>query len=181
MTDDSSTLTPPSGESTGTPIDKVSETHTSADGKITEIIQEGVDWKSKYETLEKEHQEATKKAKEYDAYKAETDKRFEKIFKEKLESKVRNIVEKVPLKFFEGKEENREAKIQKYVKQYPKLTEEEIIDNVQEQFRIAQVITIEAKTKGLKESGLISNDAPLKNNTATKGDVGIFSITEVFG
>ena len=183
MTDDSSTLTPPSGESTGTPIDKVSETHTSADGKNTETTQEEVNWKEKYEALEKEHKEQSKKVKEYDAYKAETDKRFEKIFKEKLESKVRNIVEKVPLDFFEKKEENREAEIQKHVKKYPKLTEEEILEDVQDKFKIAQVITVQTKSKGLKESGLISNDAPLRSNTntATKGDVGILDITEVFG
>ena len=174
----------PSGESTGTPINKVSETMTSADGKKTETLFQSetvnVDWETKAKELESQLKDANKKIKGYEADKEETDKRFLKLEKDKLETKVRSIIEKIPLAVFDEKEENRESTVQKYLKMYPKMSEEEIMDIVNDRFMIA--VKAAAPKKGLKESGRteVTNDAPLKNSER-KADVSIFALTEVFG
>ncbi len=164
------------GTNTGTPFAKLSETHTSADGSKTETIMEDVDYKKKYEEELKAH-EQTKKAKT--DYENTTTERILNIEKDRLGTKIKSILDKVPLGLaFDGKEENRQKELKKYVSRYTGKNEKEIIEDVEDKYMI--VMKVKEHSKKLGESGLISNDAPLKN-TVEKGDASIFDIVGVFG
>jgi hypothetical protein len=161
---------------TGTEIEKISETHTSADGK-TETILEELDYKKKYEDEVKAHT-LTKKEKE--TLQASTDERIMNIEKDRLSTKIKSILDKIPLNLvFDGKEENREKALKKYVSKYTGKNEKEIIEDVEDRYMIA--IKVKEHGKKLGESGQISNDAKLLNNDEVKGDTRIFDATGVFG
>lgn len=166
-----------------TGIKKISEEITNADGTKTETIkkeEEKVDWESKFKDLEKEHKKTLKAKEEYES---ETNRKFDKIFKEKLEGNIRSKLEKVPLFAFDDKEENREEEVSKLMKLYPKLSEEEILGIAEEKYKLAPKIVEVSKRRGkVGESGLISNDGKL---IVEKSDVPdkalILHAHEVFG
>ena len=58
----------PEGTETGTPFDKLSETHTSADGTKTEMITGEIDYKKKYEDEIKAHNLTRKEKADLEAY-----------------------------------------------------------------------------------------------------------------
>lgn len=167
----------PEGQSTGTPFDKLSETHTSADGTKTEtIMNTEVDYKKKYEEEVKLHNQ-TKKAKT--DYENTTNERILNIEKDRLTSKVKAILEKVPLNLaFDGSEDNRQKELKKWIGKYNGKNEKEIITDVEDKYMIVMKVK---EHKKLGESGLISNDAKLINNDEAKGNTDIFSATGVFG
>jgi hypothetical protein len=165
--------------STGTPFDKISETHTSADGTKTEtIMNEELDYKKRYEEEVKAHNQ-TKKAKT--DYETATTERILNIEKDRLSTKIKSILDKVPLNLaFDGKEENREKQLKKYVNKYNGKNEKEIIEDVEDKYMIVLKVKEHAKGK-VGESGLISNDAPLTVGDDGKASTTIFDITGVFG
>lgn len=172
MTEDSK----PTSESDVKPaIQEISNETRSADGTLLEQKTEEVDWKARFEALDKEHKKAIK---EHTDYKTTTDERFTKIEKEKLETKIRSIVEKVPLNLaFEGKEENREAEVKKWLKRYNGKNDSEIIEDVNDKFMIA----LKVKSSGkVGESGQISNEARLVPSADGKPDARILKAHEVF-
>jgi hypothetical protein len=166
------------GGKTGTPFDKISETHTSADGTKTEIITEEVDYKEKYEAEVKAHNQTKKDKTDYENT---TTERILNIEKDRLSTKIKSILDKVPLNLaFDGKEENRTKELKKYVSRYTGKNEKEIIEDVEDKYMI--VMKVKEHSKKLGESGQISNDAPLLNNgEEVKGSAGIFDATGVFG
>jgi len=173
-----SKLDPPT-EDTGTPIKKISEEITSADGQKTEVIQEDIDWKAKYDAEVKAHKTTQKS---HDDLKTNTDDRISKLEINEFRLKVRNIIDKVPLDIgFDNKEDNREKAVERYVKLFGKMSEKEILEEVQDKYSLIQKVAVQNNTKktGLKESG-ISNDMPLRNTT-DKADSRILNITKVFG
>ena len=81
---------------------------------------------------------------------------------------------------FDGKEENREKQLKKYVNKYTGKNEKEILEDVEDKYMIVLKIKEHAKGK-VGESGLISNDAPLTSGEDRKASTSIFDITGVFG
>lgn len=166
----------PEGQSTGTPFDKLSETHTSADGSKTETITEEVDYKKKYEEELKAHNQ-TKKAKT--DYENTTAERILNIEKNALTTKVKAILDKVPLNLaFDGSEDNRSKELKKWINKFNGKNEKEIIEDVEDKYMIVMKVK---EHKKLGESGLISNDAKLINTEEAKGNTSIFDATGVFG
>lgn len=164
-------------QETGTPFDKLSETHTSADGKMTEITGE-IDYKKKYEDEIKAHNLTRKEKADLEAT---TTERILNIEKDRLGHKIKSILDKVPLGLaFDGKEENREKQLKKYVNKYTGKNEKEILEDVEDKYMIVLKIKEHAKGK-VGESGLISNDAPLTAGNDGKASTTIFDITGVFG
>lgn len=164
-------------KSTGTPFDKLSETHTSADGQTTETVTGEIDYKKKYEDELKAHN-LTKKEKE--TLQASTDERIMNIEKDRLSTKIKSILDKIPLNLaFDGKEENRAKELKKWIGKYNGKNEKEIIEDVEDKFMIAMKVKEHGKKLG--ESGLISNDAPLTSGDTSKASTSIFDVTEVFG
>lgn len=163
---------------TGTPFDKLSETHTSADGTKTEMITGEIDYKKKYEDEIKAHNLTRKEKADLEAT---TTERILNIEKDRLSHKIKSILDKVPLGLaFDGKEENREKQLKKYVNKYTGKNEKEILEDVEDKYMIVLKIKEHAKGK-VGESGLISNDAPLTVGSDGKASTSIFDITGVFG
>ena len=180
--EDSGSAASPPQESTGDAL-KFSETQTSADGKKTEQVsgEEEIDYKSKYEELEKQHKELNKLYKTEKENSANTSSRLEKIEKDNVKSKIRNLVDKVPLVAFDNKEENREEAVNEFMKFYPRLNESEILEQVSKRYYLAPKI-LEVASKGkLKESGISDNGKLVIPEDETNQDVSILDATEVFG
>ena len=167
----------PEGRETGTPFDKISETHTSADGTKTETITGEIDYKKKYEEEVKAHNTTKKEKADYEST---TTERILNIERDRLGTKIKSILDKVPLGLaFDGKEENRQKELKKWVSKYTGKNEKEIIEDVEDKFMIA--LKVKEHSKKLGESGLISNDAPLTTSDSTQASTTIFDATGVFG
>ena len=151
-------------------------------GSENENVEELREFKKKYLEMEPQFKEYKKKSKEADDYKIETDKRLAKIETEKVEGKIRNVIEKIPLVIFENKEDNREEEIKNAMKLYGKLNEEELLGFVKEKFKLsAKVIEVSNKKSGLKESGFISNNAPARGDGEKKSSVSILDAHKLIG
>jgi len=175
--------TKPQDAVTGT-VETQSAEGKPAAGTEQENIEELREFKKKYLAMEPELKELKKSKKEYDDYKADTDKRLAKIESEKVEGKIRNLIEKIPLVIFENKEDNREEEIKKNMKLYGKLSEDELLDHVREKFKLStKLVEVSNKKSGLKESGFISNNAPAKNseNSETRHKPSILDAHKLFG
>jgi hypothetical protein len=173
MSQESSGSTPGSESSTKpdvTPALIQSEETKNAEGKVTETkeTEQEIDWKAKYEDTEKARK---KLEKEHNDYKTSTDERIGKIEKDRLTTKVRSIIDKIPMFAFDGKEEVKEEAIKKYVKRYPTQTEDAIIEDINDKYLL--VMKVE-KVRKVGESG-ISNDAKLNPSDSDKPDPRILS------
>lgn len=137
-----------------------------------------IDWKAKYEELER----ATKKEKKsFEEYKTDTTTKLDRLFKEKLESRIRNQLEKIPLFAFDNKEENRESEIKRFIKLYPRLTEDEIIENVESTYKLAPKMKAISEKAKVGESG-ITNDGKLMIGESSESKVvSGAGLDEVFG
>lgn len=152
---------------TGTVETKSAETETeSKTGTENENLDELREFKKKYLAMEPEFSKLKKKSKEDDEYRSNTDKRLQKIETEKVEGKIRNLIEKIPVSIFENKEDKREEAITSTMKLYGKLTEDELIGYVKDKYSVVEkFIKVSAnKNSGLKEQGFISNNAPAANS-----------------
>jgi hypothetical protein len=168
---------PESNRDTGTPFDKISETHTSADGTMTETVTGEIDYKKKYEDEVKSH---TQTKKDKTDYETATTERILNIEKDRLSTKIKSILDKVPLGLaFDGKEDNRIKELKKYVGRYNGKNEKEVLEDVEDKYLI--VMKVKEHSKKLGESGQISNDAPLTVSDDTKASTAIFDATGVFG
>lgn len=138
-----------------------------------------VDWKAKYEELEK----LTKKDKKsFEEYRTETSGKLEKLFKEKLEGRIRSQIEKIPLFAFDNKEENRESEIKRFMKLYPRLTEEEIVENVNSTYKLAPKMKIAVeKASKVGESGITNDGILVGESSAETKATSSLNFDEVFG
>lgn len=170
------------GTDTGTGQTIITDETISSDGKTklnTQTPEEPVvDWKAKYEELEK----ATKKKdKAFDEYQTDTNAKLDKLFKEKLEQKIRSRLESIPLFAFDNKEENRESELKRFMKLHPRLTEDEIVENIDSTYKLApKMKQISERAAKVGESG-ITNDGKLVAESGMTQDNDILNINEVFG
>jgi hypothetical protein len=161
---------------------KQTQTQTSADGTTTtqvtsEKVEDEVDWKSKFAELDKEHKKILKAKEDYES---ETNRKFDKIFKEKLEGSIRAKLEKVPLFAFDNKEDNRDKEVDKFMKFYPKLSEDEILNIAEEKYKLAPQLVAVANKKGkVGESGITNDGRLITEDSGSHGD--IRKAHEVFG
>lgn len=175
---------PPTGEEqkpTGVDSEgKVTDDSVRIKGDETEETkpeEEKVDYKTKFEESEKARKKLLKDSEEY---KTSTDQKLDKIIKEKLESKIRVVLEKVPLFAFDNKEENREAEVKSFMKFYPRLTEEEIIEQATAKYMLAPKMKAAVEKAKLGESG-ITNDGKLIADSNNQSSGNILNLDEVFG
>ena len=176
------------GESDGSSNDSTSDVKPAVDGTVEttsaenqesktgneqENLEELREIKKKYLAMEPEFKELKKKSKADDEYKADVDKRFKKIETEKVEGKIRNLIEKIPLSIFENKEDKREEAITSTMKLYGKLNEDELIGFVKDKYSVVEkLVQVSTKQNGknLKESGFISNKAPAGTGNSEDGE-----------
>ncbi|WP_411753310.1 hypothetical protein [Serratia sp. (in: enterobacteria)] len=147
------------------------------DTEETKPEEEKIDWKTKFEESEKARKKLLKDSEEY---KTDTNQKLEKIIKEKLESKIRVVLEKIPLFAFDNKEENREAEVKAFMKFYPRLTEEEIVEQATAKYMLAPKMKAAVEKAKLGESG-ITNDGKLIADSNNQSNSNILNLDEVFG
>lgn len=146
---------------------------------ITQNKEETVDWEAKYKELEKS---TKKKDREFEDYKTTSEERFMKIERKRVEQQIRDILGKVPVFVFDGKEENREAELKKYLKRYDGKNEEAIIEDVNDKYLIAMKVKEHRKVgeSGMDSGSDISNFAPLVSKDG-KADPKILDIHNIGG
>ncbi|HJX79125.1 hypothetical protein [Glutamicibacter sp.] len=157
----------------------------SADGKtkLPKGEEQEIDWKTKFESLNKEHSELKSKHKITEETNSDNNKKIEKLMRRNVETAVRAKVDKVPMFVFDNKEENKEEAIKKFVSRFGKLTEEEILQDIDDTYHLApKMMEISQKGKRVGESGLITNDGKLTlNKDEPTNEFSIFDATGVFG
>lgn len=184
MVDNSKTDPSAEGEEAKEPITADVET-TSSDGK-TKLPKEGeeIDWKAKFESLNKEHSDLKSKFKTSEETNASNTTKISKLERRNVETAVRAKIDKVPMFVFDNKEENKEEAIKKFVSRFGKLTEEDILSDIDDTYHLAPKMMEISQRHGKKvgESGLITNDGKLtfSKEEPTATDVSIFDATGVF-
>jgi hypothetical protein len=177
-------------------VTTITDETTSASGKpLGENKEKEVvtDYKALAESLQKELNAKNKELKIETEKNADNTKEITQIKKDKLESKIREILAKVPMFAFENKEENKEEVVKNFMKKFGKLDESEILQDVRDRFALSQkLLTIQQKqtasqNKQVAESSrnLITNDGKLNVPEEDISESGkrssILKIDEVFG
>lgn len=186
-------------DSAGDAVTTINDEITSADGKPLNLgeqkkEQEVTDYKALAESLQKELKQARSDLKTQTEKNDDNTKEIIQIKKERLESKIREILAKVPMFAFENKEENKEEVVKNFMKKFGKIEESEILQDVKDRFALSQkLLTIQQKQTSNKKTevaesskSLFTNDGKLnisedELSESGKGKSSILKITEVFG